>query len=288
MKNSTNKLKKLKKEFFFYADNISVKSHNIDLKSTNESKKNLFFTIDKLIIPKKGICLFTGESGCGKSTLINILGLMLKPDINQDKNMGILFWPEIRGKTIKYYDLYNNKKKIEEIRNKYFGFMFQQDQLIDSWLISENILLPMWLNKYKNQFDKSKLQNRLKKILSLLNFRTPSDILSKYPSQLSGGQKQRIALARAVIHSPKIIIADEPLASVERHTSELIINYLLNAASKRLVILVLHDIHLDIIHNKIRAKNEKLEQNKKEKIICKTYYIPKFIIKSNMIHEGES
>jgi len=259
----------------FRIKNISLKSHKFQSFKTNDIIfKDLYFSIDNLIIPRKGIYFITGESGSGKSTLVNLLGLMLKYDISSFSNnkSGIIFTPE-KGHDIEYSNLYKNNLT-SQVREKYFGFMFQNDHLIDSWRVSENILLSCWLNKCSRE-NNDKLIYRAEKYMERLNFKDPKSIFAEYPSELSGGQRQRIALVRAIIKEPKVIIVDEPLASVDMHTSNLIIDMLLSLAKKKCVILVLHDFHYQYIKAKLN------EINAENRIIYShTYNVSKYIKRS--------
>ncbi|CAN2040254.1 ABC transporter ATP-binding protein [Candidatus Magnetomoraceae bacterium gMMP-15] len=238
---------KKSKDYLFKINNISLKSHKVwYVKDNQEYEYN--FAIRGFKLPHKGLILFTGQSGCGKSTLINILGLMDKYDnIDNNEEGGIIFCPE--DKEIQYNELYKNQSELEKVRRKYFGFMFQHDHLIDSWQVWENVFLPPWL-KNNNSYNRNEAIEKVENLLKQLNFEKPGEILFQYPSRLSGGQRQRIALARTLISDPRVIIADEPLASVDSKTGETIIDAMFKQAIEKCVILIVHDLHYKQICNK--------------------------------------
>jgi putative ABC transport system ATP-binding protein len=141
-----------------------------------------------------------GESGSGKTTLLNILAAL-------DKATGgkvLLDGKELSG--IK-------DRELAAFRRKNLGFVFQEFNLLDTFSIKDNILLPMVLNGA----DLKDMSEKLEKIASALGI---SELLDKFPYEVSGGQKQRAAAARALITSPKIILADEPTGALDSQSSE--------------------------------------------------------------------
>lgn len=141
-----------------------------------------------------------GESGSGKTTLLNILAAL-------DKATGgkvLLDGKELSG--IK-------DRELAAFRRKNLGFVFQEFNLLDTFSIKDNILLPMVLNGE----DLKDMSEKLEKIASALGI---SELLDKFPYEVSGGQKQRAAAARALITSPKIILADEPTGALDSQSSE--------------------------------------------------------------------
>lgn len=141
-----------------------------------------------------------GESGSGKTTLLNILAAL-------DKATGgkvLLDGKELSG--IK-------DRELAAFRRKNLGFVFQEFNLLDTFSIKDNILLPMVLSGG----DLKDMSEKLEKIASALGI---SELLDKFPYEVSGGQKQRAAAARALITSPKIILADEPTGALDSQSSE--------------------------------------------------------------------
>lgn len=145
-----------------------------------------------------------GESGSGKSTLLNLLATFDRPtdgDIvlnGQDLN------------TI-------SKNDLAQFRREKLGFVFQNFSTLNTLNNKDNILLPMVLSNHPV----SVMEKRLTELTPFLGI---SDILNKYPYEISGGQRQRVATARALIHQPDILLADEPTGSLDSTTSTQILN----------------------------------------------------------------
>ena len=136
-----------------------------------------------------------GPSGCGKSTLLNILGLLDDPDGGSFMFNGI----EVAG---------FNERKRADLRKRNIGFVFQSFNLIDELTVYENVELPLIYCNIKADDRKKKVEEVLDK-MQIMHRR------NHYPQQLSGGQQQRVAVARAVVNSPKLILADEPTGNLD-------------------------------------------------------------------------
>ena len=180
--------------------------------------KNLNFAIDK---PKSiGII---GPSGSGKTSLLNIIGLIEKP------NSGNYFF-----KNSNCLDFSNTEKT--EFRKKNIGYIFQNNQLLEDFNVQENVALPLILNgeSYKNS---------CKKALNFLKLFGLENRMSFKPGLLSGGEQQRVAVARAMIKSPSILLADEPTGSLDDNNAELIFNYIIDLSKKKntLAIIATHN-----------------------------------------------
>ena len=151
-----------------------------------------------------------GRSGSGKTTLLNILAGLDIPDKGS---------VSVNGNLLKFTD----DAKMTEYRQKKVGNL----------TLFDNVAIPLLLNKI---FDE-------KKVLDMLNRVDLFKHKDKLPGQLSGGERQRGAIARALIHAPEIIFADEPTGSLDSETGESILNLLksLHAESKTTIVLVTHD-----------------------------------------------
>ena len=140
-----------------------------------------------------------GESGSGKSTLLNLLATLDKP------TSGDIY---LNGKNMN--DI--KEKEAAAFRREHLGFVFQQFNLLDTFSVQDNILLPLVLAK-----------TPLKKMMHRLDYLAPqlglNKLLEKYPYELSGGQQQRVAAARALITKPDILLADEPTGALDSKTS---------------------------------------------------------------------
>ena len=140
-----------------------------------------------------------GASGSGKSTLLNIIGIL---DNYDDGDY------HLAGHLVK--DLSENQAA--EFRNKYIGFIFQSFNLIPFKTALENVALPLFYQGVGR-----KKRNAL--AMEYLDRFGLKDWAEHYPNELSGGQKQRVSIARALVTSPKIILADEPTGALDRKTS---------------------------------------------------------------------
>ena len=180
-----------------------------------------------------------GKSGSGKTTLLNILGLL---DIKSE------------GK------LYINSEKIEKqdltkLRSENIGFVFQFHYLLNEFTALENVMIPA-LNK-KNA-DKKEIEKRAKELLEMVGL---SGRLNHKPNELSGGEKQRVSIARAMINSPELILADEPTGNLDYETSQLINNIFVELNKKgQGIIIVTHSQELaNLADYKYILKNGALE-----------------------------
>lgn len=164
-----------------------------------------------------------GESGSGKTTLLNILASLDKPT-----NGEIL----LNGKnTVQIKD-----KELSAFRRDNLGFVFQDFNLLDTFTIEDNIYLPLVLSgKPYREINK--------KILPIAEKLGITEILKKYPYEISGGQKQRAAVARALITSPKLILADEPTGALDsKATDELLRLFREINRTGQTIIMVTHSV----------------------------------------------
>ena len=164
-----------------------------------------------------------GESGSGKTTLLNILAALDKPTSGE-----VL----LNGKSI----VSIREKEISSFRRKNLGFVFQDFNLLDTFTLQDNIFLPLVLS------GKSYLEmgERLRPIAHKLGIQ---DILQKYPYEVSGGQKQRAAVARALITSPQLILADEPTGALDSRATDSLLRLFgeINAEGQTIV-MVTHSV----------------------------------------------
>lgn len=152
---------------------------------------------------KKGeITALVGASGSGKSTLLTIAAGLQPASDGQ-----IIF----EGKNINTM----NQEQIRKIRASKFGFVFQFAHLVPFLTVEEQLLL--MLDVSESKLKKYEQKKEIDKILKLVEM---DHRKNAYPSSLSGGEKQRIAIARAIIHKPKVLFADEPTASLDSKRSK--------------------------------------------------------------------
>lgn len=141
-----------------------------------------------------------GESGSGKTTLLNILASLDRPTSGE-----IL----LRGRSV----LGIKEGELAAFRRDNLGFVFQDFNLLDTFSVQDNIFLPLVLAGRPHK----EMQQRLKPLAEKLAI---SDILKKFPYEISGGQKQRTAVARALITSPQLVLADEPTGALDSKATD--------------------------------------------------------------------
>jgi lipoprotein-releasing system ATP-binding protein len=152
-----------------------------------------------LAVKEKEIVSIVGSSGAGKSTLLHILGTLDNPDEGQ------VFYDEKPVSGLK-------DDALAAFRNKTIGFVFQFHHLLPEFTAMENVCIPAFIGG----IPRKEAESKAKELLSLMNL---SDRLSHKPSALSGGEQQRVAVARALINSPRIILADEPSGNLDSNAA---------------------------------------------------------------------
>ena len=165
-----------------------------------------------------------GKSGCGKTTLLHILGGLDVPDQGKVLLDGV--------------DLFGLSRRERAIlRRRRMGFIFQSYNLLQEHTAWENIAMPYILDGKRVD------QKRLNEVCSTLEI---EKLLHKYPVQLSGGEQQRIAIARAMIHNPSIILADEPTGNLDPQTAGTTVALLKKVVKQfgTTLVLVTHDMEI--------------------------------------------
>ena len=172
-----------------------------------------------LTFPNKGMVFLLGKSGSGKSTLLNVCGGLDAPTSGE-----II----VKGKSSKNF----SQSDFDSYRNTFVGFIFQEYNILNEFSVEDNIALALELQgKPKDK----------KVIAELLEQVDLSGFAKRKPNTLSGGQKQRIAIARALVKSPEIIMADEPTGALDSNTGKQVFDTLKKLSADKLVIVVSHD-----------------------------------------------
>ncbi|MEI6532749.1 MAG: ABC transporter ATP-binding protein [Candidatus Roizmanbacteria bacterium] len=195
------------------------KEYKIDKEVTFTALKGVNVEINK-----GEFTAITGPSGSGKSTLMQIIGLLDKP------SKGEVFIEERDTSKL-------NDNETSRYRNEFIGFVFQQFNLINKLSVLENVLLPTIYSRKKLDYDPTE-----KAIYLLERFGLKGKIKS-FPNKISGGQQQRVAIARSLIMSPLLILADEPTGNLDTKSGDEIMKLLkeLNKEEKITIVIVTHE-----------------------------------------------
>ncbi len=172
-----------------------------------------------LRFPEKGMVFLLGKSGSGKSTLLNVCGGLDSPTSGEIV---------VKGRSSKNF----SQSDFDSYRNTYIGFIFQEYNILNEFSVEDNIALALELQGKPK--DKAAI-NKLLEEVDLVGY------AKRKPNTLSGGQKQRIAIARALIKSPEIIMADEPTGALDSNTGKQVFETLKKLSKDKLVIVVSHD-----------------------------------------------
>ncbi len=175
-----------------------------------------------LEIQKGEYVSIAGPSGCGKSTLLSILGLLDSPSDGK-------YW--LNGTPVENLDMGDRAR----IRNREVGFIFQSFNLIGDLNVYENVELPLTYRGMPSAERKTRVIEALERV-------GMSHRIKHYPSQLSGGQQQRVAVARALVGSPSILLADEPTGNLDSKNGDAVMELLRDLhRSGATICMVTHD-----------------------------------------------
>ena len=207
------------------------------------SKNNNF----KIFVPKLEVgrgkkVLFLGESGSGKTTLLSLICGFLEPLSGSIS---------INDKIISNLSSTNK----DAYRSDNIGIIFQQFNLLPYANVIDNIVLPLYFSKQRSK----KVENKTNAAMTLCDqLRLPESILNQKASNLSVGQQQRVAVARALIGSPSIIVADEPTSSLDTEAQELFLDLMFDQISKNssTLLMVSHDKSLTNYFDQVIDINE--------------------------------
>lgn len=186
-----------------------------------KSNENHVLKEVSLELEQKGLVCILGESGSGKTTLLNTIG-----GLDTFKSGSIT----IDDTVLKKYE----PQKIEKLRNQKFGYIFQNYYLLQDYTVAYNIKLA--LNVF--ELTEEEKDARVDYVLEALDMKKYK---KKLVSQLSGGQQQRVSIARALVKSPDIILADEPTGNLDEENTLKTMSILKNISKECLVILVSHE-----------------------------------------------
>lgn len=186
-----------------------------------------------LTVREGEFCVLLGRSGSGKSTLLNLISGIDRPTRGQLK---------VLGKDLPAM----NERERTLFRRKHIGFVFQSFNLIPTLTVEENVRLPLELNG-------SRESDAKRRAVELLEEVGLADRRSTFPDRLSGGEQQRIAVARALVHDPEILLADEPTGNLDFETAQDVLELIerLIHRRKRTMIVATHDRDLRALADRV-------------------------------------
>ena len=173
------------------------------------------------------LMLLKGPSGSGKTTLLSIMGCILRPTSGE-------VW--INGREVAQLP----EHRLPEVRLHNIGFIFQGFNLFPTLSAAENVALTLGLKGVRNNAAKK----RARQLLDQVGLEAKYD---SFPADLSGGQKQRVAIARALAGEPRIILADEPTASLDSNSGRSVMELMTHLAHEenRAIVIVTHDTRIE-------------------------------------------
>lgn len=169
------------------------------------------------------IVALTGKSGSGKTSLLYSLAGIVRPDRGNLSYRGL----DMTRMT---------DSDLTALRRKDFGFVFQFGELVPELTIRENVALPLRLNHQQP----NAIKQRVEEVLDTLGI---ADVAGRRSSEVSGGQAQRAAIARALVHRPRVVFADEPTGSLDTENSDIVLRQFVDLARSAgaAVVLVTHE-----------------------------------------------
>lgn len=187
-----------------------------------ELRKQILFEVSTEIAAGE-IVILTGPSGSGKTTLLTLMGALRSC---QEGTVSVL------GNSLAAA----TELELVKVRRR-IGYIFQQHNLLTSLTVAQNVQMALELTGEKSRKD---WYERIESVLDQVGM---AEHMHKMPDQLSGGQKQRIGIARALVHNPSIILADEPTASLDKHSGRDVVELIQRLAREKgaAVVLVTHD-----------------------------------------------
>ncbi|GAA0387517.1 ABC transporter ATP-binding protein [Paenibacillus motobuensis] len=189
---------------------------------TRGSSQQVLKGIDLRVVESEFVGIM-GPSGSGKTTLLNVLATIDRP------TEGTILIEDTDISSMKNAEL-------SAFRRDKLGFIFQDYNLLDTLTVKENILLPVSLGK----MNKKAAEDEFNAIADILGIK---DLAHKYPHEISGGQKQRTAAARALIHRPSMVFADEPTGALDSKSASSLLGTMedLNRQRGVTIVMVTHD-----------------------------------------------
>jgi putative ABC transport system ATP-binding protein len=203
-------------------------------------RKQILFDINLSINPGE-IVILTGPSGSGKTTLLTLIGALRSV---QEGSLKVLARELFRA----------SDRQLLQVR-RHLGYIFQNHNLIPFLTAYQNVEMSLQLNP---RYSPAERRRKAEAILEVVGLKKQLDY---YPDKLSGGQKQRVAIARALVTQPKIVLADEPTASLDKNSGRAVVEIIQQLAKHQgcSILLVTHDNRiLDIADRLIHMEDGRL------------------------------
>ncbi len=200
----------------------AIRLHRLEKSYREGDRRRIIFSGAQTVVEAGEFAVLLGKSGSGKSTLLNLLAGMDSPD------QGTV---EVLGK--------NLPKLSEEertlFRRHHVGFVFQFFNLLPTLTVGENLLLPLELTDRNG----AAAEERARELLSAVAL---EDRWQSFPEHLSGGEQQRVAVARALVHDPELVLADEPTGNLDQETSQEVLELLdrMTRSAGKTLVMVTH------------------------------------------------
>jgi putative ABC transport system ATP-binding protein len=204
---------------------------------TGEARVEALRGID-LEVPLGQLTMLVGPSGCGKTTLLSVIAGLL------DRTAGAIEVLGVDTTTL------SGAQRIE-FRRKHLGFVFQQHNLLPALTAAENAAVPLLVAGMARR-------RAVEQASALLEGLGLGPRLHARPAELSGGQQQRVAFARALIHAPRLIVCDEPTASLDAEAGQRVMEALIQVAVRpdRAVLVVTHDNRIFVFADRIASMED--------------------------------
>lgn len=203
-------------------------------------RKQILFEVTTAIEPGE-VVIMTGPSGSGKTTLLTLIGALRS---TQEGSMRVL------GQEL----LNAPERELVELRRN-IGYIFQAHNLLNSLTARQNVQMSIELH---SDIPQARSREMAESMLAAVGL---GEWANQYPNELSGGQKQRVAIARALVCNPKIVLADEPTAALDKKSGRDVVEIMQNLAKKQgaAILLVTHDNRiLDIADRIINMEDGRL------------------------------
>ncbi|NAS11611.1 ABC transporter ATP-binding protein [Poritiphilus flavus] len=220
-----------------------------DLKKSFRTEEVETLALNKvnLTVEEGEFVAIMGPSGCGKSTLLNIIGMLDNPTEGSYQFAG----HEVSGL---------KERHRTQLRKGNLGFVFQSFNLIDELTVYENVELPLIYLK----MSKSERKEKVKTVLERMKIAHRE---KHFPQQLSGGQQQRVAISRAVVTTPKLILADEPTGNLDSKNGIEVMNLLteLNQEGTTIIMVTHSDRDSNYAHRVVNLFDGQIVTESKNK-----------------------